>query len=109
MQRCPLQGEPVAASPGRGMAARGQRRTEVTLQLGQHLGQELLTSRLLKPSLPAPPELLQPSQGNAFAFCSVPLSADLHPLGFVAQSVFKGFTLTHLNLAGACLSFKQQI
>lgn len=46
------------------MAARGHPRTEVTLQLGQRPGQDLLTSRQ-KPSLAAPPELLQPSQAPA--------------------------------------------
>lgn len=66
----------------------------MTLQLGQHPGQDLLSTSRQKPSLPAPPELLQPSQGNAFAFCSI-LLLTLQiwiPLALpVAERVFKGF------------------
>lgn len=84
----------------------------MTLQLGQHPGPDLLGNSRQKPSLPAPPELLQPSQGNAFAFWSIPLLTMQIwiPLALpVAEKVFQSFRFTQLNLAGAYLSFEQQI
>lgn len=111
MRRCPLQGEPVTPrlpgeSPGRGMAVRGHPRTEVTLQLGQHPGHDLLSTSRQKASLPAPPELLQPSQGNAFAFWSILLlTVQIWvPLALpVVGRVFKVFQIHPVEF-GWCLS-----